>query len=122
MTTMNFLILMAMLLLIPDPQNQKLPDEFYQIPEQVRTEASLIVTGTYAMGRGPCIFMPDGTRIWARESWFRVTKVYRGEVGGRVGGKFIYFKSAMLPKTKDVSEELEVGHNYLVLLRPSAKS
>jgi len=28
----------------------------------------------------------------------------------------------MLPKTKDVSAKLEVGRDYLVLLRPSSKS
>jgi len=28
----------------------------------------------------------------------------------------------MLPKTKDVSAKLEVGREYLVLLRPSSKS
>jgi hypothetical protein len=119
---MNYLISIAMLLLILDPQNQKLPDEFDQIPEHVRAEATIIVTGKYAQGRSPCIFMPDGSRRWALESWFQVTKVYRGKVGGKVGGKFIYINSAMLPKTKEVSEDLEVGHNYLVLLRPSEES
>jgi hypothetical protein len=62
--------------------------------------------------------MPDGSRRWALESWFHVTKVYRG----KVGGKSIYINGAMLPKTKDVREELEVGHNYLVLLRPGEES
>ena len=115
---MNYLISLAMLLLILVPQNQKLPEEFYRIPEHVRAEATIIIAGTYAQGRSPCIFMPDGSRRWALESWFHVTKVYRG----KVGGKSIYIKSRRLPQTKDVSEKLEVGHQYLVLLRPGDES
>jgi hypothetical protein len=115
---MNYLISLAMLLLIPVPQNQKSPEEFYQIPEHVRAEATIIVTGTYAQGRSPCIFMPDGSRRWALENWFRIKKVYKG----KVGGKSIHINSAMLPKTEEVSEKLEVGRDYLVLLRPNEKS
>ena len=118
MATMNYLISIAMLLLMLVPQKQKLPEEFYQIPEHVRAEATIIIAGTYAQGRSPCIFMPDGTRRWALESWFHVTTVYRG----KVGGKSIHIKSRRLPKTKYVSEDLEVGHKYLVLLRPSDES
>ena len=113
---MKYLLSMALLLLAP--QNQHLPDAFYQLPEQVREKATLIVIGTYAEGRSPCIFMADGSRVWALESWFRVTKVYRGQVGGTS----VYIKSRRLPKPKDVSEKLEVGHKYLVLLRPSDES
>jgi hypothetical protein len=115
---MNYLISVAALLVFLVPQDQKLPDEFYQIPEHVRAQATVIVTGTYARGRSPCIFRPDGSRVWALESRFQVTKVYQG----KVGGKSIYFNSAMLPKTEYVSAKLEVGRNYLVILRPNAES
>ena len=115
---MNYLVSIAMLLLMLAPQNQKLPDEFYQIPEHVRAKATIIVTGTFAQGRSPCIFMPDGRRVWALESRFNITKVYRG----KVGGKSISINSAMLPKTEYVSVKLEVGRDYLVLLRPSEES
>jgi len=115
---MNYHFLIAVLLLTLVPQNQELPREFHQIPEHVRDKATVIVSGTYAQGRSPCIFMPDGSRVWARENWFRITKVYQG----KVGGKSIYINSAMLPKTEEVSEKLEVGRNYLVLLRPNEKS
>jgi hypothetical protein len=114
---MKYLLSIALLLLLA-PQNQHLPDEFYQLPEQVREKAALIVTGTYAEGRTPCIFMPDGSRRWALESWFQITKVYRG----KVGGKSVYIKNRRLPKPKDASEKLEVGHQYLVLLLPSDES
>ena len=116
---MNYLFSLAMLLMLMlPPQNQHLPDAFQQLPAEVREKATLIITGTYAVGRSPCIFMPDGIRVWARESWFQITKVYLGTAGG----KSIYIKSGRLPKAKDVSEKLEVGHEYLVLLRPSDES
>jgi hypothetical protein len=118
MTTMKYLVSIAMLLLILTPQNQKSPSEFYHIPEQVRAKATIIVTGTFAQGRSPCIFMPDGSRRWALESRFHITKVYRG----KVGGKSISINSAILPKTEYVSEKLEEGRDYLVLLRPSEES
>ena len=115
---MTNLISLAMLLLIVPPQNQKLPDEFYELPETLRAQATLIVTGTYFRVRSPCIFMPDGTRRWALESRFNVTKVYRGKVGGRS----IAVNDTMLPKGRYVSVRLEEGRKYLLLLRPSQKS
>jgi len=115
---MNHLLSMAMLLAMLVPQHQNLPDAFHQLPEQVREKATIIVTGTYAEGRSPCIFMPDGSRRWALESWFRINKVYRG----KVGGKSISINRSMLPKAKEVSAKLEVGRKYLVLLRPSSES
>jgi len=115
---MNHLLSVAILLLLPVSQNQNLPDAYHQLPEQVREKATIIVTGTYAQGKSPCILMPDGNRVWALESWFRIIKVYRGKVGGRS----IHINSSTLPKTKDVSAKLEVGREYLVLLRPSSKS
>jgi hypothetical protein len=114
---MNHLFSLVLLLLLV-PQNQKLPDAFHQLPEQVREKATVIFTGTYREGRSPCIFMPDGSRIWALESWFNVKRVYRGEVGG----KTIYINSRVSPKINGVSVKLEVGRDYLVLLRPSEES
>jgi hypothetical protein len=108
---------MAFLLLIFTSQEQNLPDAFHKLPEQVKANATLIVTGTYAEGRGPCLFMPDGSRRWALESWFRIKKVYRGQVSG----KSVYIKR-MLPKTEDASVRLIVGREYLVLMRPNEES
>ena len=115
---MNHLLLLAMLVLMPVSQNQGLPDAFNQLPPQVREQATIVVTGTYGKGRGACIFMPDGSRRWALEYWFLITKVYRGKVAGRS----ININSAMLPKNQYVSLKLEAGRDYLVLLRPSEKS
>jgi hypothetical protein len=114
---MNHLFSIVLLLMLA-PQNQNLPAAFYQLPEQVREKATVIVMGTYGEGRSPCIFMPDGTRIWALESWFNVKRVYRG----KVGGKTIYINSRVSPKINDQSVKLEVGRDYLVLLRPNEES
>lgn len=115
---MNYLSSVALLLFMVAPQHQNLPDAFHKLPEPVRAKATLIVTGTYARGRGPCIFMPDGSRRWALESWFRITKVYRGEVGG----KSISIKSSVSLKSEGTRTELEVRREYLVLLRPSEEA
>jgi hypothetical protein len=114
---MNHLFFIVLLLMLV-PQNQNLPVAFDQLPEQVRENATVIVMGTYGEGRSPCIFMPDGTRVWALESWFNVKRVYRG----KVGGKTIYINSRVSPKINDQSVKLEVGRDYLVLLRPNEES
>ncbi len=61
--------------------------------------------------------MPDVSRRWALESWFNVTKVYRG----KLEGKSIHTRSRLM-ETEDVSVKLEVGKNYLVVLRPREES
>lgn len=63
------------------------------------------------------MFLPDGTRRWALESWFNVKTVYRG----KVGSKSIYLNSRS-PKINGESIKLEVGRDYLVLLRPNEES
>ena len=111
---MNYLFSLVALLTMLVPQNKTLPDEFYQLPESIRENATLIVSGTYGQGRTPCMFMPDGTRRWGIDSWFSIKRVYRGQVSGRL----IRINSMMLPKTGYVSGGLERDHKYLVLLRP----
>ncbi len=112
---MAHLFAIAMLLTLPAPQKQNLPDAFYELPEQVREQATLIVTGAYAEGRSPCIFMPDGTRRWAIESYIRIRKIHRGDAKG----KLIYLKFGRLRET---NLKLAQGNTYLVLLRPNTKS
>lgn len=114
---MNHLLSMVLLIALV-PTGQNLPEAFHQLPEQVREKATVIVTGTYVEGRGPCIFMPDGSRRWALEFWFNIGKVYRGNVGS----KTIHINSRVSPKINDVSVKLEVGRDYLVLLRPNEES
>ena len=112
---MNHLFLLLLLMLVP--QSQKPPAAFDQLPEDVREKATVIFTGTYGEGRSPCIFLADGSRVWALEPWFNVKKVYRG----KVGGKSIQIHDRV-SKINDVSVKLEVGQDYLVLLRPNEKS
>lgn len=52
------------------------------------------------------------------ESWFRIKKVHRGQVGG----KYIYINSMLSPKNEKAEGDLEVDREYLVLLRPSEES
>ena len=115
---MNHLFSLAFLMLMFAPQNQRLPDEFHKLPEEASAKATVIVTGTFVRGRGPCIFMADGIRRWPLESWFRITKVYRGQVGG----KNIYINSMIPAKDEEADVKLELDHDYLVLLRPNEES
>lgn len=96
------------------PQNQNLPDEFYQIPEPVRERATIIISGTFGQGRTPCMLRPDGMRVWAVDSWFEVKRAYRGSVSSRI----IRINPLMLPRSSYVSEQLKREHKYLVLLNP----
>ena len=114
---MNHLFSMVLLLMLV-PQNQKLPDAFHQLPEQVREKATVIFTGTYREGISPCISLGDGTRVRALEPFFKVKTVYRG----KVGGEHIGINSRVSPKIDDVSVQLKVGRDYLVLLRPNEES
>jgi hypothetical protein len=111
---MKNLFLISMIIAQSLPQNQNLPDAFYQIPEPVRETATVVVLGTYAQGRTPCMFLPDGSRVWGLDSGFNIKRAYRGKVSSR----FIRVNTAMLPKTRYVSNSLKRGQEYVVLLRP----
>ena len=115
---MNHLFYLALLLLMLAPQDQKLPDEFHKLPEEARAKATVILTGTFVRGRGPCIFMADGIRRWPMESWFRIKEVYRGQAGG----KNIYITSMIPLKNEEAGVKLELDHDYLVLLQPNEES
>src|SRR5438876_10966424 len=109
---MNQLFWMVPMLLVLQPHNQKLPDEFYRIPEQIREQATIVVSATFAQGRTPCILRSDGTRAWAIDSLFHIQQIYRGKVGSR----FIRISASMLPKSRYVAKRLEVKRKYLVLV------
>ncbi|HEY5883607.1 MAG TPA: hypothetical protein VIT88_02925 [Pyrinomonadaceae bacterium] len=115
---MTYLTSLTLLLLMLAPVSQDLPPAFHKLPEQVQAKATLILTGTFVRGRGPCIFMADGSRRWPLESRFQITKVYRGQVGG----KTIYISSSVSPEIGISSAALQNGMEYLVLLRPSEES
>jgi len=114
----NHLLSMAIVLMTLAPQNQNLPEEFYRLPEQLRERATVVVTGTFGQGRTPCVFRPDGSRVWFIDSWFTVKKVYQGELKSRS----IRVNTAMLPASQYVKKNLDRGHNYLLLLKPDEES
>jgi hypothetical protein len=115
---MNQLLSMAIVLMTLVPQSQSLPDEFYKIPEQLRERATIVLTGTFWQGRGPCMMRPNGVRVWFLDSSFTVKKVYRGDLET----KSIRINTAMLPDSEYVIKKLERDHNYLVLLRPDEET
>lgn len=115
---MHYLFSMAMLLMMLAPQNQNLPDEFYQIPEPIRGQATVIISGTYSRGgRTPRIWRPDGTIVFGLDQWFAIKRVYRG----KVGNKFIRINPTGLPTSSYVSQSLKLEQAYLVLLRPGSE-
>jgi len=69
-------------------------------------QAPVIVKGTYTTGRGPCEWLPDGSRRWPLLRGFTIDTVYRGTVRARYVG---------LQQPAGLSE----GTTYLVLLRPA---
>ena len=112
---MNLFVLGLLLFASLAPQKQDLPDAFYDLPEEVRQQATLIVTGTYYEGRTPCFFISKTIRAWAMQSSIQIKKVYRGEAGG----KFIYLNWSDLQHR---GMKLKRDHTYLVLLRPDERS
>ena len=112
---MNHLLWMAPLLLMHQSHNQKPPLAFYEIPEEIRERATVVVSATYSQGRTPCMLRPDGTRVWAIDSSFHIKRLYRGEVRT----KFFSINASMLPASRYVEKRLEAKKQYLVLLQPN---
>ena len=79
--------------------------------------ATVVVSGTFWSGRGPCQMQPDGSRRWARLQGFTVRKVHRGTV-----------RAASIGVPLDVvwsaggDEPLVEGREYVLFLRPSEES
>jgi hypothetical protein len=101
-----------------DIETAKLPNEYNQLPEQLRKQATIVLSGKYWEGRSPCIWLGDGRRVWAMESGFAVDRVYQGHVGG----KSIQIKRAALRKSDYFGQSLVAQRRYLVLLRPDRES
>lgn len=115
---MSHLFSLMLGLLLLAPQNQDLPDAFHKLPEETKSQATVIVSGTFGRSIGPCIFMPDGTRRRPLHSWIRIKKVYRGEVGA----KQVYINLSLPPIDEKTGMKFEVGREYLMLLRPDEES
>ena len=79
--------------------------------------ATVVVSGTFWSGRGPCEQLPDGSRRWARLQGFTVRKVHRGTVrSASIGVQADAVLSAGAPGP------LVEGREYVLFLRPSKES
>src|SRR5262245_52629303 len=99
---MNHLLSLWMVFAMLVPQNQNLPDVFYQIPEEIRDTATIILSGTFDQHRTPCIMRSDGLRVWAIDSYFIVNRIHRG----KLRAKFVNIRKEMLPTAEYVRNEL----------------
>jgi hypothetical protein len=70
------------------------------------------------VGRGPCEFLPDGSRRWALLRGFTPTAVHRGDVRS----DYIGVTSPRMLGSDASDGGLVDGQEYLVLLRPSKAS
>jgi hypothetical protein len=95
-----------------------LPEGFARVPAEVRVRATVVVMGTFTSGRGPCEFLPDGSRRWPLLRGFETGAVYRGTVRADYIG--VVDPVATGPAGEAIP--LVEGASYLLLLRPSERS
>jgi hypothetical protein len=95
-----------------------LPEAYWRLPAEVRDRATVVVSGTYTTGRGPCEWLPHGGRRWRLLAGFVTTTVYRGSVRA----KYIGVENPGRVGTEDHQLTLVEGRKYLLLLRPSKDS
>ena len=93
-----------------------LPDAFRSLPADVKDKATVVVSGRYQVGRGPCEFLPDGSSRFPLLRGFELTAVHRGDVTSDYLG---VDDEPHLLGSDALSGGLEEGAVYLVLLRPS---
>jgi hypothetical protein len=94
------------------------PEAFRDLPTAVREAATVVVSGVYTVGRGPDERLPDGRTRWPLLQGFVTKKVYRGVVTT----PYIGVEVAYPPRTWANGLRLVEGHQYLLVLRPSAAS
>jgi hypothetical protein len=87
-----------------------MPDAFQRLPAEVREKATVLLVGRFTTERGPCEFLPDGTRRWPLLRGFTKLTVYRGEVGRDYVG------------VAEPGADLVEDREYLLALRPSKGS
>lgn len=108
-------ILSALLGLTALETAPSLPEGFARVPAEVRERATVVVVGTFTSGRGPCEFLPDGSRRWPLLRGFRTNTVYRGTVRA----DYIGVEDPVGTETTGGAMSLLEGGKYLLLLRPS---
>jgi hypothetical protein len=80
-------------------------------------DATVVVSGTFWSGRGPCQLLPDGTRRWELLQGFTVRKVHRGTVRRQAIG----VERDAIRSASDAAALVE-GREYVLFLRPSQES
>jgi hypothetical protein len=80
-------------------------------------DATVVVSGTFWSGRGPCQLMPDGQRRWALLKGFTIRRVHRGTVRSRVIGV-----QPDAVRLASGAPALVEGREYVLFLRPSEES
>src|SRR6185295_18801662 len=80
-------------------------------------QATVVVSGRFRTGRGPCEPLPDGRRRWGLLQGFEVGTVYVGALRS----EYVGVRKAALYGSTSAAALIE-GHEYLVLLRPSERS
>jgi hypothetical protein len=100
------------------PDAPALPDSFWKLPSDIRDRATVVVSGRFRVSRGPCEFLPDGSRRWALLRGFTPTVVHRGDVRS----DYIGVESPRIQGSEDADAALVEGEEYLLVLRPSGRS
>jgi hypothetical protein len=95
-----------------------MPDAFARLPKEARERATVVVSGRYRVGRGPCELLPDGSRRWPLLRGFATTAVHRGGLRG----EYIGVAEPRLLGPDEAEGTLTEGEEYLLLLRPSEAS
>jgi hypothetical protein len=93
------------------------PSTVQRLPADLLETATVVVSGTYARGRGPCERLPDGSRRWRLLEGFTIARVHRGDVRAEYVGL-----ETTAPIHGRKTRPLVAGREYLVVLRPSERS
>lgn len=94
------------------------PIEYQSIPQETRSQATVIFVGIYFTATGTHQQLPDGTIRWRVTSGFRVLTDY----SGNIANERIEISSFLKKENPWIATELEEGEMYLVLLKPQAES
>jgi hypothetical protein len=95
-----------------------LPGAFWRLPADVRARATVVVSGTYTTGSGPCEWLPNGRRRWPLLMGFSTRTVYRGVVKAN----YVGVQNRLHATSPERDLPLVEKREYLLLLRPSDSS
>lgn len=69
--------------------------------------------GEYVIGRGPCEWLPDGSRRWARTTGFKIIKLIKGDL------KVTYVEISSYDEKNHSLNQFEVRHEYFITINLS---